>query len=498
MRVRRAACAGAVAVAMLGGSRTEPTLAQDGAPVHLTKIGDLGSKPSRTWGATFFDRGGDSWPDLLLGRHLDPPALFDNHSGDFIAASEPELETIPSGQELYDRHSCAWGEANGDGRPDLYCVSGAQKGIGTGPNQLLLSTAEGLRAAHSANGAQDAEGRGRSTNWIDYDKDGDLDLFVGNTFRRRHPNIMFENTRNGFVHASVGLGLEAFTHSSTWSDWDRDDYPDLLLTTVSPAEVITFRNHRGVFEEVRIGLGGVPATAAAWGEADGDGWTDLAVITRSGVSVFKNTEGHLRRVAVFPMSRARSVLWADLDNDGFEDLFVVRGAKEGFPDEADRLYLNDGGSFTPDSWIELPPSSGNGETVAAADYDRNGFLDLIVTNGMAKTYGVSDLLSNETLGGNWVVIDLLGSPWNPDGFGVSFKVVAGDLSYRSSTNDGVGFRTQSDVGSLHLGIGSSSHTTITIRWPDGVTDCVFADAGSHISLEIGSSPCEDPSPPSRP
>lgn len=498
MSVRRAACAVAVALMMLGTSGVEPTLAEHGAPLQLTRIGDLGSEPARTWGLTFFDRGGDGWADLLLGRHVDPPAPLDNHAGDLEAVSEPDLETIPPGQHLYDRHSCAWGEANGDGRPDLYCVSGAQKGVGTGPNQLLIATDEGLNAVEGANGADDPEGRGRSTNWIDFDMDGDLDLFVGNTFRKRHPNVMFENTGNGFQPASVGIEHQVFTHGSTWSDWDHNGFPDLLLTTVNDPTIITFRNIGGAFEEARVGLGGIPATAAAWGEVNGDGWTDLAVVTRSGVSVFSNDQGFFTRTTSLPMSRARAALWADLDNDGYQDLFVARGARQGFPDKGDRVYLNHGGSFDAESWTELPPSSGSGETVAAADFDRNGLLDLVVTNGRAQTYGVPDLLHNETAGGNWVVIDLSGSPWNPDGFGVAYEVSTGDLRYQGATNDGVSFRAQSDAGSLHFGIGANDQAEIAIRWPNGVTDCVSAAAGSHVSLEIGSSPCDDPSPPSRP
>lgn len=487
----------AAAIAVLGESRITPTLAQTGAPVQIATIEELGSEPSRTWGLTFFDRDQDGWPDLLLGRHLKPPVLLDNQAGQFVAATEPDLEMVPPGKPHYDRHSCAWGEANGDNRPDLYCVSGAQKGIGSGPNQLLIATDEGLRSAKAASGAEDPEGRGRTANWIDFDRDGDLDLFVGNTFRRTHPNVMFENTREGFVRASVGLDHELHTHSSTWSDWDRDGYPDLLLTTVNEPRAITLDNEQGMFSESRIGLGGIRAIAAAWGEVDGDGWTDLALVTRAEVIVFENNRGFFTRSAVFSMRWARSAVWADLNNDGYQDLFVVRGSKEGSPDEGDRVYLNQGGSFVPDSWTELAPSTGNGETAAPADFDRDGRLDLVVTNGMGQISGVPDLLHNETTGGNWLVIDLQGPSWNPGGFGVSFKVVAGDLIYRSSTNDGVAFRSQSDVGSIHLGLGSNTRADVRIRWPNGKTDCVSAAAGSRVSLKIGTRPCDDPSPPGR-
>lgn len=93
-------------------------------------------------------------------------------------------------------------------------------------------------------------GRGRSINWIDYDVDGDLDVFVGNGKRRGYPNVMFQNRRRGFKRAKVGLSQEMKTLSSTWADWEGDGDPDLLITRGSIAgwghnKPIAYRNDRG-------------------------------------------------------------------------------------------------------------------------------------------------------------------------------------------------------------------------------------------------------------
>ena len=82
-----------------------------------------------------------------------------------------------------DRHNCAWGEANGDGRPDLLCVQGTE----VGNNELWLNTPDGFVESADAYGLARPADRARTATWIDYDQDGDLDLFLGNVPASGHP-----------------------------------------------------------------------------------------------------------------------------------------------------------------------------------------------------------------------------------------------------------------------------------------------------------------------
>src|SRR5688500_17374954 len=148
---------------------------------------------SRTWGATWNDWDLDGDPDLLLNRHHRVPQMLENRDGVYRSINEALFEP------MWDRHGCAWGEANGDGLHDLYCVQGADKGRGTGSNQLLVQGEAGFVDGTETFAVKDVLGRGRTTHWVDYDLDGDLDLFVGNTVRKSAPNVMFRNVRgSGF------------------------------------------------------------------------------------------------------------------------------------------------------------------------------------------------------------------------------------------------------------------------------------------------------------
>jgi FG-GAP-like repeat len=132
---------------------------------------------TRTWGSAWNDYDFDGDTDFFLGRHASVPWLFRFEDGAFDRVQVPDLEPF------VDRHQCTWGEANGDGDPDLYCVQGADLGFGTGPNQLFIQTSNGFQNRAFRFKVRDRFGRGRTANWLDYDGDGDLDIFVGNANR---------------------------------------------------------------------------------------------------------------------------------------------------------------------------------------------------------------------------------------------------------------------------------------------------------------------------
>jgi hypothetical protein len=435
-----------------------------------------------------------------VGRHHAPPDLLANDEGfyepiraDFVS---PEGYVSTDGDEAVDRHNCAWGEANGDGQPDLYCAQGADHGFGTGPNQLLFRRGKTFVDRARRWGVSDELGRGRSVNWIDYDGDGDLDLFVGNLDRPGAPNVMFQNRGGRFRRVDVGLGRELSTVSSSWADWDVDGDPDLMVLQYPPNGVIAYLNEGGSYRRARIeGITGKPLHAVAWGDYDGDGRSDVALMSLSRLRIFRNLENGFHEIYRRRVRDGRMAVWLDAENDGDLDLVVILGSHPNGSNQPDFLL-----AFEADGFLEqeLPslrgPRGGGGDAVASADHDRNGLIDLFVTNG-ARFLGGDDpgrdqLLANVSSGGHWIAIDLVGDPRNPWGMGSRIRVDTGARVFWRELTDGVTYRSQSEVGHQVLGIGSEVTAEVRITWPDGTSDCIDMRAEQTVSVVKGSRGCE--------
>lgn len=282
-----------------------------------------------TYGSTFVDADLDGWPDLLIGRHKRHARLFMNVQGQFERARVPALTEPAPGRSLYDLHSCNWGEADGDGRPDLYCVSGAQAGRGKGPNRLFVQREDLLPAVRTPRSIEDPSGRGRTANWLDVDGDGDLDLFVANEIRDGAPSVLYIN-EDGNFRAEVGspLGSEFPVRSTSWADWNNDGDPDVMVLGHGFRATRTFEGGTGAsFREVRIDeISGEKWLSAAFGDYDNDGWNDVALVAETRAALFRNVRGTYEQVTDLPITAGRMALWVDVDNDGLLDLFLVQGA----------------------------------------------------------------------------------------------------------------------------------------------------------------------------
>jgi hypothetical protein len=447
----------------------------------------------RSWGATFLDYDDNGWPDALIGRHMTRPWFLTNMDGTFTQRRIHDLADPPGDRTRYDRHSCAWGEANADGRLDLYCVSGAQEGNGTGPNQLLVQTRDGnLVNRASQYGVRDVFGRGRSANWLDFNRDGRLDIFVGNERRLSHPSVMLKRERRRhYARAAVGVADEFATNTSSWADWNRDGRPDLLVFVRGRVGTVAYRNSGRSFRTVRIpGVTGRPWTSGAWGDYNGDGWPDLAAMSEKRLVVLRNERGSFRRAYSLALSEGRVAAWFDAENDGDLDLFLVQGSPRvsGGGNRPDLLVVRDRRGFMPVRREMFEgPRSGGGESVATADYDRDGRVDLLVTNGSGKARERVELLQNRTDAGHWAAVELFGGRRNPLALGARVHVRADGLSYWRQITDGANFRSQSEVNPVHLGLGRARFARVRVVWPGGARSCFRVQAGTRVSVGRGRS-----------
>lgn len=448
---------------------------------------DIDSPMAATWGTLAVDRDFDSHVDLFMGRHRSAPQLF---SGD---PTSLQLDPMAWPHPM-DRHGCAWGEANGQGLPDLLCVQGAARGRGERPNELWIQRPNGqLRERAATYGVELPPQRKRSVNWLDFDRDGDLDLFIGSYLRRGAPDAVLRNDRGTFRRASVGLGVELNVINSAWADVDRDGWPDQLVVQ-SGAPTLLYRNHHGWFRrEDTPALGKVAWLSAAWGDADGDGWADLALVRADRIRLLRNDHGRLRNWMTLDTRRTRAVAWADFNSDGLLDLYAVQGAPGFEPgpiaDEPDALYFQDpGGGFVAWSLADTAGWEGAGESVVASDLDHDGRPDIVVANGNHRWSGLDHVLLNHMPSGNAVVFGLRGSRWNPLGFGARVAVRADGRTRSIWLTDGVAGSVQA-AGQVHIGLGMARRARVVITWPDGSHDCLRGSPGDWGLIAIGSSPC---------
>jgi hypothetical protein len=234
--------------------------------------------------------------------------------------------------------------------------------------------------------------------WGDYDNDEDLDLFVANGFGQN--NFLYRNNGDGtFTKITSGgiVGDGGFSGSGVWGDYDNDGDLDLFVTNSSinnspPADFFYENNGNGTFTRITAGsfvndTGG--GFSSAWGDYDNDGFLDLFVangaLLASQTSFLYHNGGDrtftriTRGLIVSNPGQSTSCAWGDYDNDGFLDPFVANEAGQN-----SYLYRNNGnGTF------ELPNSRpfqefGNAQSSAWADYDNDGFLDLLVANTPAN------------------------------------------------------------------------------------------------------------------
>ena len=236
-------------------------------------------------------------------------------------------------------------------------------------------------------------GDSRGVNWVDYDDDSRLDLFVTNGPAGGQNNCLYHNDGDGAFSAVTGdpiVSDGASSVGSSWADCDNDgDIDAFVVNWYGQDNLLYANNGNGTFTQITEGPavsdGGFSETCG-WADYDGDALLDLFVANSGsddaevnflyrgtgGGSLVRITEGDIAT----DMFHSRSVSWGDYDGDDDLDLFVANENNEN-----NSLYRNEGsGSFTKITEGPLVTTHGKSFGSSWGDYDNDGDLDLFVAN----------------------------------------------------------------------------------------------------------------------
>lgn len=437
----------------------------------------------------------DFMPDVFVGFNgTTPNRLYRNSPRPQSRGTFTDVAPLVGLAESRAVRAAAWGDFNGDGLPDLL--------VGYTPGQAsLLKLYENRRGGMIATAGPNGPfvdvtdtvgltvmtGAVRQPVWIDFDGDGDLDLFVA--FRDR-PNAMFRYAAGRFadVAAEVGLADPRKSVGAVWFDYDQDGDLDLYVANMDGDANGLFRNDNGHFVDVAeaagVKWGGRTPNDAASGtvrpcvaDVNNDGWFDLFMANygKNGLFLSKKNgtfEDASHAWGVDGLGGARqeghydSCIFGDANNDGLVDVYV-NGTITGGVQYPDYLLINTGTRFedrTPANIRALNADHG----AAWADANRDGVLDLALTGSQAD--GMHSILLNRTaLETARSVPVLVRGPRAASQAGGEvriFKRGTRELVAIGIVDSGSGYDMQ-NILPVHLGIGARSPADVSIEvtWP---------------------------------
>jgi len=414
----------------------------------------------------------------------------------------------------------AFADIDGDGDLDLFV--GAVEGD---PIYLFRNDNGVFMDVTNLSGLAVTASNSISASFADYDLDGDLDLFLSHWGNDPAPDTesLWQNNGDGtFVTASVqsgiadqlietgGLaGLFDYSFAAVFSDIDRDNDPDILLSSDFRTSKIFENNGDGTFTNItdrdviidRNGMGGVA------GDYDNDGDMDWFVTSifntndpadpNPGNRLYRN-DGNNVFTDVTDAAGVANGGWGwgtcmeDFDNDGDLDIFHVNGWEQVDPRDAGgpndftfdqiRYFESQGdGTFIEAAQEAGLIDTGQGRGVSCFDSDRDGDIDLVLTNNQEVKSVV--FYRNELLSSNqYLSIRLQGNGLNTSAIGALLEITDGTRTQIREIRASNNFVSQSPA-EAHFGLGQANFVDLTVFWPDG-TQTVMPGVDANQFLTI--------------
>jgi hypothetical protein len=504
-------------------------------------------------GAAILDYDNDGWPDIFIvngttlegfptGEAPTNHLYRNNHDGTFTDVTvKAGLNATGWGQGV-----CV-GDYDNDGWEDLYVTYYGKNRLFHNQNGVFAEVAEKAGVA----GSGKAWGTGCA--WVDYDRDGHLDLMIANYVDfdlatapapgerpscmwkgvpvmcgprglASAKNILYHNRGDGTfedvttkAHVDRTDGHYAFSVSTL--DFDDDGWPDIYVACDSTPSILYRNNRDGTFTDVGVTAGAAfnedgreqAGMGATIGDYNGDGRLDIFKTNFSDdtSTLYRNNgDGTFDDVTtaaglgLYTKYLGWGTMFLDFDNDGWPDLLLVNGHV--YP-EVDKnnlgsnyeepriLYHNLGkGTFADISAGAGPGISARASSrgLAIGDLWNDGRISAVITNLNA----LPSLLVNQVRNSNhWIAIRTVGTKSNRDGIGARISVIAGTRTLVDEVRSGSSYNSSSDMR-VHFGLGSASKVnSVQIRWPSGLIERFDnLPADSIQMLKEGSGTAEQP------
>jgi enediyne biosynthesis protein E4 len=481
-------------------------------------------------GAAIFDYDNDDWPDIFIvngttletasGSKASSNHLYrNNHDGTFTDVTvKAGLEATGWGQGV-----CV-GDYDNDGWDDLYVTYYGKNRLYHNEHGVFKEIADQSGVA----GSGKAWGSGCA--FVDYDRDGRLDLMIANYVDfdlstaprpgeradcvwkgvpvmcgpRGLPaakNILYHNLGGGnfedvTAKAHIDKAAGHYSLSVSTLDYDDDGWPDIYVACDSTPSILYHNNHDGTFTDVAIVAGaafnedgraqaGMGSTIA---DFNGDGKLDIFRTNFSDdtTTLYRNNGNRTFDDVTFAAGLGLhtqylgwGTMFFDFDNDGWPDLLVVNGHV--YPEvdkqhlgsnfqEPKILYRNNGnGTFT-----DVSAEAGSGITIATSarglaigDLWNNGQLSAVISNMNAHP----SLLVNQVKSKNyWIAFRTVGTKSNRDGIGARVSLSAGGRARVDEVRSGSSYSSNSDMR-VHFGLGQTDKIDfVEVRWPSGLEE----------------------------